>query len=726
MKNIEHKGFRKNEIILDGIRYLLGNGYFGYRGTLSEYTKAEMVALNLNGIYDQMGELWRESINAFNPLYTIVRVRDTELNPTKIKPVSHVQGIRIEDGVFYRETVFSIKDHQIKISSERFADQKQRQLLYERYVIKSDSNLKVDLYTGIDLDVYNLSGKHLEILDQVDEADFFFVKARTKQLGLPVVVGETTTRNFDAKGEVLNQNNKLLRHYSIQMEAESEYIIEKFTGVCHTRFDSYEHLDMLVTKAQKLGYLRKFTENKAFWREKWDISGIEVIGDDDAELGINYSIYQLISSRPYSDRVSIPARGLSGQVYKGAVFWDTEMFMLPFFLNTDLESARHIVMYRIIGLKGAKSKAEAYGFKGAFYAWESQEDGYEACSDYNITDALTGEPVRTYFREKQIHINGAIVNALGRYVERSGDIDILFLGGLEMAIECSKFYLDYLTYNRDTKLYEALQVIGPDEYHELVDNNAYTNYLIDFVFDKTIELIELAREENPGKIAQFIKDKDYQAEIQKIRQMRQKVYLPGPDDTNVIEQFSGYFELEDITLADLKKRIKHPNEYLGGKDGVATPTKIIKQADVVTLLALLPEKFTKVVKKANFNYYEPKTEHGSSLSASMHALLACDIGKPNYAYEHFMSSALIDLNGKAKQFAGGIYIGGTHLAACGGAYLALIYGFCGLKHHNYVLSADTRLTSKIKEVRFKILNKNRLAAIKVTGTTANITWENGK
>ncbi len=723
MKKIEQKSYRKNDIILDGVRYLVGNGYFGYRGTLSEYTKAEMVALNLNGIYDQMGDLWRESVNAFNPLYTIVRVKDVELNPTKIKPTSHKIGIDIDKGTFYRQTAFTIKDNQITINSERFADQKNKELLYEKYTIAAESNVKVDIYSGIDLDIYNLSGNHLDIDETIDEADFYFVKARTKELGLPVIVGETSTRNFAAEGEPIIQNRKVLRHYHLELEAKKEYTIYKYVGVCHTRDDSYEYLDTLITKAQKIGYKKRYIENEEFWRARWDVSRIEIIGDEEANTGVNYSIYQLISARPYSDNVSSPARGLSGQVYKGAVFWDAEIFMLPFYLNTDPEAARHMIMYRILGLEGAMKKAKHYGYLGAYYAWESQEKGYDACSDYNMTDAMTGEPVRTYFKEKQVHVNGAMVYALVKYLERTDDASVLFAGGMEMVIECSRFYLDYLTYNRETKMYEALSVIGPDEYHEKVDNNAYTNYMIDYVFEQTDLLLDYARSHESKKIAQFIKEKDWTQDIVKIRTMREKLYLPLPNEGNVIEQFSGYFDLEETTVEELKKKIKHPNEYLGGETGLATPTKIIKQADVVSLMAVLPERFTRVVKKANFAYYEPKTEHGSSLSASMHALLACDVGKPNYAYPHFMRSATIDLEGTGKQFAGGLYIGGTHLAACGGAYISLVYGFCGLKHHNYLITVDTRLTSKIKEVRFNVIVKSRVASAKVTSTNAFVTWE---
>lgn len=723
MKKLEKKGFARNDVILAGTRLLIGNGYFGYRGTLDEFSKAEMVALNLNGIYDQYSDLWRESVNAFNPLYTFVRVKDGELNPNRIKPIAHVAGIDLAQGLYYRETTFRLKEADITIKSERFADQKNRELLYSQYAIKATYPIEIDLYTGIDLDIYNLSGNHLEVQEVLDEVEFFFIKATTRELGLPVVVGETTTRNFRQPGKVLIQNQKALRCYTIHMEADKEYILQKFTGVSHTREDSFNYLDMLVTKAQKMGYARKKQDNLEFWEEKWSLAQVDIAGEEDVESGVNYSIYQLISARPYSDQVSLPARGLSGQIYKGAVFWDTDIFMLPFFLNTDPESARHIIMYRILGLSGARKKAEQYGYQGAFYAWESQERGLEACSDFSVTDPVTGEPIRTYFREKKIHINGAIVYALKQYLDRTGDDSVLYAGGLEMVMECAKFYLSYLSYDKDTRQNHVLSVVGPDDYHEWVDDNAYTNHMVHFVFEMVFHFLDYARKEHPRKVASLIKEKGWSDAIRQIRLAKERLYLPTPDEDQIIEQFRGYFTLEDVSLADLKNRLAHPNEYLGGTKGQATSTKIIKQADVVGLLALFPEKFTRVVKKANFAYYEPKTEHGSSLSNVMHALVACDIGRSNYAYPHFLKSALIDLKGEGKQFSGGLYVGGTHLAACGGTYLALVYGFCGLKHFGQLLTCDTKLSSKIKDVKFKVLVKGKIANVRVTNMTASVTWE---
>ncbi|MGI6392252.1 MAG: glycoside hydrolase family 65 protein [Candidatus Izemoplasmatales bacterium] len=724
MDKIERTNFNHNDVILDGTKYLIANGYYGYRGTLSEFTKAEMVAFNLNGVYDQQGDLWRESVNAFNPLYTVVYIKGSEMNPMRVKPLKHKQGIDIEKGLFYRNTVFPFKQGTIAIKSVRFADQTNKELIYERYTIEASTAVGIDLYTGIDLDVYNLSGNHLKIEKIVDEIGFFFVKSKTQEQNLPLVVGETTTRSFPEEGKTVFQNNKVLRHYRIVLEENKPIQIDKFGGVCHSRKNAYQYLDMLVTKAQKFGYDRRLRENEAFWRKKWEIAKIEIVGDKLAELGLNYSIYQLISARPYSDEVSIPAKGLSGQAYKGAVYWDAEVFMLPFFLNTDQESARHIIMYRILGLKGAMAKAKQYGYAGAFYPWESQERGYEACSDYNITNAITGEPIRTHFREKQIHVNGAVVYALKQYLERTEDYSVLFSGGLEMVMECAKFYASYLTYNRETKRYEALKIDGPDEYHELVDNSTYTMYMIDFVFEQADNLAALTRKIDYQWTVDLMKEHDYNEEIKRLRLIREKLYLPEPQQM-VYPQFDGYFELEDIKIKDLKKRMSHPDEYLGGEKGLATTTQIVKQPEIVILQALFPEKFTRIVKKMNFRYYEDKTEHIPSLSSSMYALLASDIDKANSAYPYFMNSATVNLKGETKQFNGGVFIGGMNLASCGGAYYALVYGFSGLKHRRFLLMADTRLASKIKEVKFNVIVGGRIASVKVTSTVAAVTWEKG-
>ncbi len=186
-------------------------------------------------------------------------------------------------------------------------------------------------------------------------------------------------------------------------------------------------------------------------------------------MALRYSLYQLQSAAPrHSEKVSIPARSLSNQVYKGAVFWDTEMYMVPVFQMTDPAAARNLLRYRYHTLDGARRKALEYGFRGAFYAWESQNDGIDACSHYNVTDVLTGRPLRTHFRDKQIHISADIAYAIGQYVLWTGDAGFLRDGGAEILIECARFLHSYSCYKEHNGSYEFWDVLGPDEYHERV------------------------------------------------------------------------------------------------------------------------------------------------------------------------------------------------------------------------------------------------------------------
>ncbi len=175
-------------------------------------------------------------------------------------------------------------------------------------------------------------------------------------------------------------------------------------------------------EAAERGFSNLLEEHSACWRSRWECCDIVIDGDEEAQRALRFNMYHLLSIAPwYSTRLSIPARGLSGQMYKSAIFWDTEVFMLPFFLHAFPAVARNLLMYRVHTLDGARRKAREYGYRGAFYAWESQESGDDACTLFNITDVIIGRLIRTYFRDKQIHISADIVYAIGNYHEATGD-----------------------------------------------------------------------------------------------------------------------------------------------------------------------------------------------------------------------------------------------------------------------------------------------------------------
>ncbi len=390
------------------------------------------------------------------------------------------------------------------------------------------------------------------------------------------------------------------------------------------------------------------------------------------------------------------------------------MFISPYFLYTEPELTASFIRYRIKTLPGAKRKAAEYGYRGAFYAWESQESGDDACTHFNVTDVFTGRPVRTYFRDKQIHISADIIYAIRSYMSITGNKEILKEGAMEVILECARFFLSYLYYSPEHDRYELLDVTGPDEYHERVNNNAFTNKIVFSVFETLQECIDLLKKEDGNFIENLFAKLSFEKDMALMQEVMKKFYLPEPNGNNVIEQFDHYFKLEDASLETVKSRLCDPREYWGGANGVAWNTRIIKQADVVLMLVLFGNDYSDEVKRANLAYYEPRTEHGSSLSNCMYALLSCASGNSEWAYPFFVKTAEIDVTGKSKQFAGGIYIGGTHPAANGGAWMTAIQGFCGFSVSGGNIHCIPRLPEKWNKVIFSVMLNGEHTEVTVT------------
>ena len=410
--------------------------------------------------------------------------------------------------------------------------------------------------------------------------------------------------------------------------------------------------------------------------------------------------------------MSIPARGLSGQTYKGAIFWDSEIFLLPMFAYTQPEIARSLLNYRIDTLPGALKKAAEYGYRGAFYAWESQEGGEEGCTNFNVVDVFTHRPVRTYFRDKQIHISGDIAYALRSYYEITGDRSLLEQGGASVILECARFYLSRANTHADRDEADFADVIGPDEYHERVTNNAFTNRMVCHCIESALQLKEIFRD-RPEWFAALLRERNYEKDWALLASLLKRIRRPVQVN-GIIEQFDGYFSLEDCTLDDVRGRLMDPREYWGGDHGVAGTTRIIKQADVITMMALFPEDFSDKEINRNWAYYEPRTEHGSSLSACMYALTACRAGRPDEAWDLFLRTASIDMTGGGKQWAGEIYIGGTHPASNGGAWMIAAIGFAGLRMKNGEPELHPNLPKSISRLSFPFVAKGKQLRAEVT------------
>lgn len=712
---INDNKFSADNIAWYGNKFLIGNGYIGIRGTMEEYGTSELPSINLAGIYDQVGDKWRESVNAPYALYTYIEADGKEYRLPDSEPCSHIQELDFKNAIHKRITSWKTDKGTITVTSERYASMATCHIIGMKYSVKADYDAKIIIHTGISKDVWDINGPHFVAYEDGSDEKLIRVTGTTGEKGTKVTSAEKVFYEFDASEDITSSDKGVIRNIAVDAKKDTEYTVYKLAAVV----TSEDEIKYDINALKDVCYIQELEAHKEAWAKIWDDSEIVIEGDDEAMLAANYSIYHLNCIAPrHSSSLSIPARGLSGQVYKGAVFWDTEMFMLDYFLYTDTKVAKTLLKYRVDTLQGAKDKAASYGLKGAFYAWESHEGGVDACSDYNIVDVFTKRPMRTFFRDKQVHISSAVVYAIMKYLKATGDYQLLDEGGYETVIECASFYRSLLLKKADADYYEIHDVVGPDEYHEHANNNAYTNKMAQFVMRSACQIIERIKKENKqDKFSQY--DLDELAE--KFSYYADKLYIPAPDsESGVIPQFDGYFKLEDVDIPTLKTRLLDDKEYWGGAYGIASETQVIKQADVVTMMSMFRDDYTVDEMKKNWEYYEPRTEHGSSLSACMYSLLACYTGRPEKAYPFFMKSASADLDLPGKLWMGLIYIGGTHPAAAGGAWIVAVEGFAGVKFNENGIEVNPVLPDNWKRMTFKVKYQGKKYLVDITGDTKTV------
>jgi trehalose/maltose hydrolase-like predicted phosphorylase len=446
--------------------------------------------------------------------------------------------------------------------------------------------------------------------------------------------------------------------------------------------------------ARQVGWRKVVQEHEAAWSDRWRSSDIEVGGDPAAEQALRFAVYHLNSAaNPADERVSIGARGLTGDDYHGHVFWDTEIYLLPFYIFTWPEAARALLMYRFWTIEGARQKAAQMGFRGAMYAWESADNGAEAtpeqvvCPDGQIVDILCGK--------QEQHITADIAYAVWQYWQATKDVDFLLEAGAEVLLETGRFWSSRAQPEGDG-YYHIRGVIGPDEYHEHIDDNAYTNVMARWNIRRALEVAALLRERWPDRWARLsnrLRLKDM--ELGDWRTVAERMFTGWNSQTGLFEQFAGFFDLDEIELAAYAGRTVPMDVVLGRKR--TQRSKVIKQADVVALLGLLPEEFPGDSGKANFHYYEPRCSHGSSLSGAMHGLVAARLGDSDLALRYFQQAVAIDLADNDTTIAGGV-----HMAALGGTWLIAVLGFAGLSLRDDGIAFDPKLPASWTNLKFRI------------------------
>jgi kojibiose phosphorylase len=446
--------------------------------------------------------------------------------------------------------------------------------------------------------------------------------------------------------------------------------------------------------------------HRSAWNLRWMNADVEVRGDDGAQRALRFAAYHLMSAaNPDDPSTSIGARGLTGAAYSGHVFWDTDIFMLPFFVLTEPNAARALLSYRHRTLAAARKRAARFGYDGALYAWESSDTGDDVTPPFMIMP--DGQVAPVHAGNEEHHISADVTYAVWHYWQATGDDAFMRnMGGAEIVLETARFWASRVTVGEDER-YHILQVTGPDEYHETVDDNAYTNVMAQWNLERAVELVTTIKARWPDTWQALSSRVSLSpGEPARWQRIAERMYTGLDLKTGLFEQFRGYFALDDIDLRPYANRTA-PLDIVLGHDRVRR-SRIIKQADVVMLLFLLWDRFPPQVREANFRYYEPRAGHGSSLSPCIHATVAARLGYRDLAERYFRQGAEIDLADEMGNAAGGVHIG-----ALGGLWQAAVFGFGGLELTADGPSLTPRLPSDWQRLAFSVQVRGRRFELRV-------------
>ncbi len=439
-----------------------------------------------------------------------------------------------------------------------------------------------------------------------------------------------------------------------------------------------------------------FAEHAAEWASMWKKSAVVIEGDPASQKALNFAIYHLLrAANPADGRVAVCAKGSAGEAYFGHFFWDTEIYLLPFYLSTRPEAARALVEFRIATLPGAERNAALYGYKGARYAWESSVTGDEQCPNWQYADF-------------EVHVTADIVHALRHYAAATGDQDMVTRAA-DLLVQTSRYWLSRVERKADGQV-NLNGVMGPDEYLCFSNNNAYTNGMVKRALLFTLETLRGMKARQPDAYAALARRRGVtDAELGEFAAVAAALPIRTRAKDGVVLQCDGFEQLEDIDFASVWKDRSRPFGHVISQERNYR-SKALKQADALMLALLFPSEHGEEKLAPSFDYYEPLTTHDSSLSSVIHSILAARLGRDQAAWDFFRRALNIDLDAGAGGAAEGI-----HIANCGGIWQAVIMGFAGMSwaYETGTPRFQPRLPRHWASLRFPLCWKGRNYTVRI-------------
>ncbi|MBN3949564.1 MAG: beta-phosphoglucomutase [Nostoc sp. NMS7] len=686
--------------------FTIGNGYLGTRGSFEEGYPQASPATFIHGVYDDVPVVYTELVNCPDWLPLVVIVNGDRFRLDQGKILRYDRQLDLRYGLISRSLRWrSPSGNTIDISFERFASLADPHVLALRcHLTAVDFDGLIEIQASINGYPENQGFNHWEGLDQGKTDQGIWLQRCTRNSRIELgMAAKVTILGTEASLQVNTAPGYPTLSTTFFAKAQQTITVEKLVTV----FTSRESETPVPAAQEKLAHLPDYATllkaNEQAWDEVWQQSDILIQGDSTAAFAVRYNLFQLLIAAPqHDDKVSIPAKTLSGFGYRGHIFWDTEIFMQPLFLFTQPAIARNLLSYRWHTLDGARRKAAHYGYKGAMFAWESAVTGDEVTPRWAIGSDFYGEDVRIWCRDHEIHINADIPYAIWNYWQATGDDEWMQKRGAEIILDAAIFWGSRVEFNPERQKYEIRGVIGADEYHEFVHNNAFTNRMAQWHLEKAIAVYDWLAQNFPERVRKLEEKLKLTPEERSHWQdiIAKMLFFYDPL-TELIEQFEGFFQLEDINLADYEPRDRSMQPILGMEK--TNKSQVLKQPDVLMLLYLMRESadfpYNEKALQTSWDYYAPRTDitYGSSLGPAVEAILASDLGKSTEAYELFMRALMVDLEDNRGNTSDGI-----HGASAGGIWQAVIFGFGGIQLTENGPVANPHLPPGWTRLKFKL------------------------
>ncbi|MBC1846228.1 glycoside hydrolase family 65 protein [Listeria seeligeri] len=691
MKKIIEKEFAIDYLNKYGSQMTIGNGYLGIRGALEEDYPEQVRGMYVAGIYNRpSGSTSSELVN----LPDVTRFHltlDGEVFSMLTGTIhSYERYLDMNTGELIRKITWENSAHKkYQINFRRFVSKVAKHLIAAKLeVTPLTGDMKVKVRTGIDGQQTNFGTQQLKELSlRIFDEERMVGEYQTIESKQQIVVAT----KVNAKGAFTAKNRQLMTAVEQNVAANETFTLEKISSVN----TSLSKMDEVLPNTT---YLELKKETDLAWEKFWKQTGVEIKSTNTFDqFALDFASYHLEIMTPKDDiRCSVGAKGLTGEGYKGHVFWDTEIFILPFFLYNQPKIAKQLLQYRYLHLKEAQEKALENGYKGALYPWESAFSGVEETPEFAAINIRTGTRQKVASAISEHHLVADIAFAVCEYAAATKDTAFMMNCGAEMLLETAEFWISRTT-NRNGRL-EILDVIGPDEYTEHIDNNAYTNYMAYFNVKKAMEW-----------------NKENQPFQKRAEKFLANLYLPVANESGLIPQDDTFLQKDWINLDKYKANQGTQGILLDYSRQEVNELQILKQADLVMLFYLLPATFETKVMKRNLDYYEKRTIHDSSLSKAIHAIVENRIGDRKQAYQFFQEACLIDLGTEPHSSDDGL-----HAAALGAIWLAVIFGFAGIDTREELLQITPNLPDAWQSLTFEFVWKGERIGFKITPKTLEL------